>query len=374
MTKRNQGEGRVDLNLGNACSATAFAWAKKTFANREGQLGAPMPGPDKAFSTLLDFNGLKIAVSSDGIGTKIEVAERTGRYDTLGHDLGAMVVDDLVAIGAQPVGLSNILDVDVLDHEIIDALMKGLHNAAGIAGVVVTGGEIASLGDRIRGWGERMHFNWCATGIGVLPPGADPVDGSHISPQDVVISLASRGLRSNGFTLARNILKQSFGKAWHEAPYEGETPWGEVLLTPSLIFAPAVSRLIASGITIHGVVHITGGGIPDNLARVLAPNALGAVLDRLFPPHPAMRRLQGLGKIAEEVGYRQWNMGNGMLLVVPDYEVKRCLANLEAAGYCAQVAGRITQRPGITICSGGCNPQRLAYAVPERSSRGGEEG
>lgn len=358
----------VNLDLGNACSDNAFSWARKTFSNRWGKLGSLEPSFDHAFSTVLSFDRVKIAITSDGIGTKIELAERLDQYDTLGFDLVAMVVDDLAAIGAHPVGISNILDVDALDEGIVDRLMKGLHDAANVAGIAITGGEIAELGGRIHGWGERMHFNWCGTGIGVLPEGTRFVDGSRVGPGDVILSLASRGLRSNGFTLARNILQQVHGDDWHNTSFDEQTSWGQTLLTPSRIFAPAIRRLVDRGVPIHGVAHITGGGIPDNLARVLAPNRLGAALDTLCPPHAVMRRLQELGGVSESHAYRQWNMGNGMLLVIPKAQVKPALSSMDDTGYEAQVAGVVTEKPAITIRSSGYGPQLLSYVVKDDRS------
>lgn len=353
----------VNLDLGNACSKNALSWAKKTFSNRSGKPGAPALGGEEGFSTILDFGTVKIAITSDGIGTKIEVAERMGIYDTLGFDLVAMVVDDLAAIGAQPVGLSNVLDVDVLDYKIVNRLMDGLHDAAKVAGIVVTGGEIAELGSRVRGWGKRMHFNWCGTGIGIVPHGTRPVDGSNIAVGEAVIALASRGMRSNGFTLARNILQEAYGDDWHQTPYEGKTSWGEILLVPSRIFAPVISQLAGNGVSIHGVAHITGGGIPDKFRRVLALNRLGAALEGLYPPHAVMRRLQELDDVPEALAYRQWNMGNGMLLVIPEGQVERALSTINACGYSARMAGWITKRPVIAIRQAGCTPQILEYAV-----------
>ncbi|MDZ7821846.1 MAG: AIR synthase related protein [Candidatus Marinimicrobia bacterium] len=184
---------------------------KKPFGNRPAGEGSPVPGLDGAFSNIMDFRGVKIGMSSDGIGTKIEVAERTGIYDTLGYDLIAMTADDLAANGMETVNLTNILDVDHLDHAVVDALMRGLHDAAGVANIVITGGEIAELGGRICGYGRGMHFNWCAAGTAVLPEGTEPVDGSGISAGDSVIALKSRGFRSNGFSLLRNVMRERSG-------------------------------------------------------------------------------------------------------------------------------------------------------------------
>ena len=139
----------IDIDLGNQCSRIAYDWAKKTFTHREPGTGNPLMSADGGFSSLMDFHGVKIGMSSDGIGTKIELAERTGIYNTIGFDLVAMVADDLAANGIETVNLSNILDVDLLDSEVVDKLMEGLYEATKFANITVTGGEIAELGGRI---------------------------------------------------------------------------------------------------------------------------------------------------------------------------------------------------------------------------------
>jgi len=261
-----------------------------------------------------------------------------------------MVVDDLAANGIEPTGLSNILDVDHLEESTVDLLMKGLHDAALAAGIAVTGGEIAELGDRISGWGDGMHFNWCATAIGILPPYAEPIDGTAVRPGDHVIALRSAGFRSNGFSLVRRVMQQKHGDDWHQADCDGRT-WGEVLLTPSRIYAGYLSNLAAAGTRPSGIAHVTGGGIAGNLARVLAPTNLGAHLDNLFLPHEFMARLQQLGDIPDRQAYELWNMGNGMLLVTSPPETEAVLEAMERADVEARVAGIIMDKPGIEIAT-----------------------
>ncbi len=124
---------------------------------------------------------------------------------------------------------------------------------------------------------------------------------------------------------------------------------GRVLLTPSRIYAPLVVDLLDEGVGLTGAAHVTGGGIPANLARLLAPGGLGAHLDSLFPPHAPMRELMRRGRIPAEQAYRLWNMGNGMLLTVPPDRVDRCLEAADARGYPARVAGRVTTDPVIRL-------------------------
>ncbi|HRI29702.1 MAG TPA: AIR synthase-related protein [Chitinophagales bacterium] len=339
-----------DIDLGNQCSQNAFNWAKKTFVNRQGKPGEIALKVDGAFSNMLLFNGLKLGITSDGIGTKIELAERTGIYNTLGYDLVAMVADDLIAGGFVPTSISNILDVDHLHYNTIDQLMQGLHHAANFAGIAVTGGEIAELGNRIGGWGNGMHFNWCSTAIGILHPSLQtPIDGSQVHEGDAVIALRSRGFRSNGFSAVRRIMSQNFGNNWHTQQYTDAHTWGEVLLTPSLIFAPAVIRALNEGIHIKGIAHITGGGIADNFRRVLKVNQLGANLHNLFEPHPFMEELQQLGNLSPQDAYLYWNMGNGMLLVVPQNQVNKAIDALQQGEYKCRIAGHVTNKKRISI-------------------------
>ena len=363
MAKQQSG---IDIDLGNRCSQIAYGWAKKTFDFRPQGSGSPVKGLDGAFSNVTDFHGVKIGMSSDGIGTKIELAERTGIYDTLGFDLIAMVADDLAANGLETVNLSNILDVDFLDDRVVDRLMKGLYEAAKFARITVTGGEIAELGNRIGGWGKGMHFNWGATGVGVLPPGNEVIDGSKVKAGDAVVSLKSRGFRSNGFSLLRKIMRENFGENWHLEPYEENCTWGEKLLLPSLIYSPLITDLLKEKLSIHGIAHITGGGIGDNLARVLKVSGFGAHLDNVFDPLDVMLKVQELGSVDDEQAYRLWNMGNGMLLIVDKAQVQSVLEFAKGRGYQAQKAGEIIPQAKIELQSRGVKRKTLVYEVENR--------
>ena len=353
----------MDLALGDRCSSLAFDHARGTFANRTQGPGAPVLDGQGTFANLIDVGGARVALTSDGIGTKVELAERTGVFDTLGFDLVAMVADDLVAIGAEPVSLTNVLDVDRLDEARVDALMRGLAAAATEARVTVTGGEIAELGRRIGGFGEGMHVNWCATAVGVMDAGRAVIDGRDLRAGDAIVGLASRGFRSNGYSLVRRAMQASFGEHWHARPFDEARTWGEVLLTPSRIFAPLVIDMLRAGVALRGVAHITGGGIPDKLGRVLRTTGLGAVIDAPLAPHAAMIELQRLGGVEERAVYRLWNMGQGMLLVMPADGVDQALALAEAAGVPAGVVGQVSAAPGVHIASRGASPQDLFYGA-----------
>jgi phosphoribosylformylglycinamidine cyclo-ligase len=195
-----------------------------------------------------------------------------------------------------------------------------------------------------------MHFNWCATAIGVLHEKCtSPIDGSAVQAGDAIISLKSRGFRSNGFSLLRKIMLEQFGDDWHTAKYNEMTTWGEALLTPSRIFSPVICQLLDCGFHLKGIAHITGGGIRGNLERVLKINRFGAILDNLFEPLEVMRRIQKIGNISSETAYNYWNMGNGMLVVVDKTETDSILQKIEDAGYEAKAVGKVVMEQGVQI-------------------------
>ncbi len=340
----------VNIDLGNQSSQTAFGYAQETFSNRIGKRGEVASKTKGGFSNLLIFGNERIGIGSDGTGTKAELAERTGIYNTLGYDLTAMVADDLAAAGFEPTNLTNVIDVDYIDENIIAQMMQGLRDACNFAGIAITGGEIAELGNRICGYGNRMHFNWSATAIGVLPNQLKTdIDGHQVKPGDVVLSLKSRGFRSNGFSAIRRIMETQFGDQWHDEKYDDTLTWGEKLLTPSLIYAPLITKLIQKNLIPKGIAHITGGGVIDNLERVLKMTGTGAILDNLFEPLPEMLKIQELGQVSNEDAYRWWNMGNGMLLIVDEQNVDDILALASSSGYHCRPAGRVTQNEEISV-------------------------
>lgn len=340
----------MDINLGNSCSQDAYAWAKKTFVQRAGKAGALAPNLEGGFSNLLLFGQERIGIASDGIGTKIELAERSKKYDTLGFDLLAMVADDLATAGFEPTNLSNIIDVDHLDQAVINELMKGLSEACAFTGVSITGGEIAELGNRISGYGEGMHFNWCSTAIGHLPSQlAQPIDGNQIEEGQVIVAVKSQGFRSNGFSLIRRIMEKNFGPDWQHAPYDETCSWGEKLLTPSLICAPLINKWLNHDILPTGLVHITGGGIADNFRRLLKRKNKGARLENLFAPLPMMKKVMSLGEITLEDAYLYWNMGNAFLAVLPAEQLDAALALAQDTPYQLVRAGEITATSHIQI-------------------------
>ena len=343
-----------DIDLKVRCSQTAYRWASRTFDARAGKSGAVDRRLNASFASILAIGGKRVGITSDGIGTKVEVAERTGVYSTLGYDLLAMVADDLASNGIEPTNLTNILDVDRLDERVVGDLLSGLSQACLESGIAVVGGEIAELGRRVGGWGGGMHFNWCATAVGVLPDElASPIDGASCAPGDVIVAVREHGLRSNGFSLARAVLADAHGERWHEARCQatGES-WGAALLTPSRVCCTLVRSLVKEGVVPHGIAHITGGGVPDKLGRVLKVRKLGASIETPFEPPAFVQELIELGKVPAQKAWRHWNMGNAMLLLLAPGDVERTLA-VAAHGFEARVAGHVEEGSRIRIAHAG---------------------
>ncbi len=345
----------VEVSLGDACSRLATEASRRTLAQRRGKPGDVSPGSLGGYAPALRFGDARIGVTSDGIGTKIEVAERVQRYDTLGFDLLAMVADDLIAGGFEPTNAVDILDVDRLDQGVVRALMRGLEAAAEAAGVAIVGGEIAELGARVSGYGTGMHCNWTATALGV------PLEdfGGSLAVGDTLVAIAAHGLRSNGFSLAREVLRRAHGEAWHAVDWRGKS-WGARLLTPCLIGCRPLVAAHRAGHRLRQVAHITGGGLPSKLRRIL-PAGAGATLDGLFPPADWVAELQRLGPVSDREAYGTWNMGNAFV-VASDDPAGLC-AFLDGQGLRARVAGQVSAGAALRIRNRGAGggPEWLTF-------------
>lgn len=308
-------EAGVNIDLGDKCSAIAYQAAKNTFIGRKGMIGEPLVD-DGGFSGALDMGDYYLVQNDDGVGTKIQIAEMIGKYDTLGYDLVAMVADDAACLGAETISITNTLDVNKLDENKVASLMSGLERAALEHKIVIPGGEIAEVGDSLSG------YMWNATAVGILQKDK-VITGQNVKVGDKIIGLRSVGIRSNGFSLVRYILKNELGEGWAFEKFNNEETWGEAALTPSKIYCSAIMDMHgrygeAPKVELKGVVHVTGGGIPGNIVRVLKKSGLGAKLNNLPEPHEIMKRLMVMGKVSNEEAYRTWNMGVGMILISND--------------------------------------------------------
>lgn len=358
----------VNIELGDDASKILYNAAKQTWKNREGLLGEVIvPFDDFSGLRMIDVsklpNDTMMCLGFDGVGTKIEVAERINDYTSVAYDLLAMVCDDAVVRGGEPVLVGSILDVNNLGKEgesyteQVKQLAKGYINAAKDANVAIINGEIAELGERIGGYG-KFNCNWGA-GLVWFADKSKMFTGKEIKVGDKIVALRETGFRSNGLSLARKVFQKKYGENWHNVEFQGST-LGKFVLVPSKIYCKSIVNMHggvgkSSKTEIHGVAHITGGGIPGKLGRILKPSKFGAEINDPFEPPEVMLHCQKLGNVPDKEAYKTWNMGNGMLVITPKHEEVIKIAKNN--GIEAKCVGEIVEKSGIKIKSKGANSQ-----------------
>jgi len=281
--------------------------------------------------------------TTDGVGTKSEVARLVGRYDTIGLDCVAMSVDDLAVCGAEPLFFLDYISIGRNDPATIQAIVAGVVDGCKQAGCALVGGEISEHA----GVMEPDQFDLVGFAVGVVE--ADGRLPRGVRGGDRVIGIASPGLRSNGYSLARKAVcdRPLDEPAWPGA----DVSLGDELLRPSVIYSPALRRL-AGDVEVHAFAHVTGGGIAGNLSRVL-PSGLGAEIRRGSWPEPRIFAVVAeAGGVADEEMARVFNLGLGMLAVVPAGEVPSAVASLRSSGHAAYEVGRIIDGAGVAVVGG----------------------
>jgi phosphoribosylformylglycinamidine cyclo-ligase len=285
-----------------------------------------------------------LVASTDGVGTKMVVARDTGRYDTVGIDLVAMCVDDLVCVGAEPLFMLDYIATGKVDPDQVATVVAGVHEGCRQAGCALIGGETAEHA----GVMPRDELDLAGFAVGVVEQGTQ-LGPERVQVGDVVVGLASPGLRSNGYTLARHVLLERAGLELGDPAWVGaDHSVADELLRPSVIYAPAVLALRAVvGDGLHACAHITGGGIVGNLPRAL-PGELGAALQRSAWEEPRVfGEIARLGSVAEDEMDRVFNRGVGMALVLDAGASGEALRALEQAGQAASVIGEVVAGSGI---------------------------
>jgi phosphoribosylformylglycinamidine cyclo-ligase len=288
-----------------------------------------------------------LASSTDGVGTKTAVAQALGIHNTVGIDLVAMVVDDLVVCGAEPLFLQDYIAVGKVLPDLVAALVEGVSEGCVRAGCALLGGETAEH----PGLMAEGGYDLSATGVGVVE--ADKVLGpDRVRPGDVVIGMASSGLHSNGYSLARYVLLDIARMPLGGMVEEFGRTLGEELLEPTRIYAKDCLALAAET-EVRTFAHVTGGGLAGNLARVI-PRGLRAVLERgTWTPAPVFSLIGQRGRVERAEMERTFNMGVGMVAIVEPADVDRALAILTARHVPAWVLGDVTPNaddgPAVTL-------------------------
>jgi phosphoribosylformylglycinamidine cyclo-ligase len=279
--------------------------------------------------------------STDGVGTKALIAQAAGRFDTIGVDLVAMCVDDLVCQGAEPLFFLDYIAVGKLDPDHIEQLVEGVAEGCRQAGCALIGGEMAEHPGAM----DPGEFDLVGFAVGVVERD-QIITGEAVRPGDVIIGLPSPGLRSNGYSLARRVLLDVGELALDGPAYEGaHHTLAEELLVPSVIYAPAVLALQRQ-VDVSAVVHVTGGGLAGNLVRVLPKNVDATVEPKSWEEPRIFGEIRRLGQIDDDEMRKVFNLGIGMVCVVPADEAYRAMDILRTHGQRATEIGRVHKGSG----------------------------
>jgi phosphoribosylformylglycinamidine cyclo-ligase len=284
------------------------------------------------------FTNPVLVASTDGVGTKLMVAQASGRYNTVGIDLVAMCVDDLVCVGAEPLFMLDYIATGKVDPDRVETVVAGVSEGCRLAGCALIGGETAEHPGAM----APDDLDIAGFAVGAVEQGTQ-LGPEKVRVGDVVVGLPSPGLRSNGYTLARHVLLELAGLQLGDPAWAGaDHSVADELLRPSVIYTPAVLAVRAAlGDALHACAHITGGGIVGNLPRVL-PDDLGALLDRSSWVEPQVfAEIQRLGNVEEAEMDRVFNRGLGMALVLPADAADAALAALATAGQPSTVIGSV---------------------------------
>jgi phosphoribosylformylglycinamidine cyclo-ligase len=278
---------------------------------------------------------LGLAISTDGVGTKILIAQALDKYDTVGIDCVAMNANDILCVGARPVSMVDYIAVQQADPRLLGDLAKGLCAGAKQAGINIPGGEIAQVREMLHGGRDGFGFDLVGTCVGTVHPKRMLI-GQHVEPGDHVVGLASSGLHSNGFTLARKALFEAGALRVDDHPPELRRSVGEELLEPTRIYVEPILRMLDAGLRIKACIHVTGDGLL-NLARVAAQ--VGFVIESMPDVPPIFALIQRLGNVANAEMMRVFNMGIGFCVVVDPADAGRVRSMAEESGHPAAVIG-----------------------------------
>ncbi len=280
------------------------------------------------------FNDPLLVSSTDGVGTKVKIAQEAGIHDTIGIDLVAMCVNDIVVMGAEPLFFLDYIACGKVEVSLITALVKGISDGCVEAGCALLGGETAEMPDLY----EDGEYDLAGFVVGVVEK-EKVIDGSGIKEGDVIMGLPSSGIHSNGYSLVRKLLP------------EPDPELTKTLLTPTRIYVKQILELLKET-TLHGVAHITGGGLIDNVARLL-PEGTAAVLDTDAWKTPELfAMLQRRGNVARAEMFTVFNMGIGMAIILPAQDADRASRLLTAMGEEHFMIGRITKGHGNVVLGG----------------------
>ncbi len=318
----------------------------RTIETGRESLTVPLPGH---YASVMRLPGplapnVGIALATDSVGSKVIVAEQTGRFDTIGIDCVAMNVNDLICVGAQPLALLDYIAVERAEPTLLEAIGRGLAVGAADAGVEIPGGEVCQVPEVLRGHPSPYGFDLVGSAFGVVELDR-LIDGSAVRPGDAMIGLPASGIHSNGMTLARRALLDDGQLSMDQRPelLGGQTV-ADVLLEPTVIYVRAIMALIASEVEVRGLAHITGGGLL-NLRRI--GSGVGYSITSPLPSPPVFELIASLGEILAAEMWEVFNMGCGFVAMVPAEQADAAVQLLSAFHPGTAVIGTITDHAGL---------------------------
>ncbi len=313
-------EAGVDVDAAHGALSRLVAWVGRAGHDHCDGSGVGQSILESGFfASVLDLgNNTGLAITTDGVGTKLRVAEMADRYDTVGIDCVAMNVNDLVCVGARPIAMVDYLAVQRADPAVFEKIGEGLYRGAELANVSIPGGEISQIGEMLHGYRDGSGFDLVGTAVGTVALDGLVV-GDGIDEDDVVVGLKSNGLHSNGFSLARRVLFEQLGLSIHEQVSELGHTVGDELLRPTAIYVRAALDMLSEGARVKAFSHITGDGLL-NLLRVRSP--VGFKIESVPEPDPVFDLIQSGGKVSDEEMFTVFNMGVGFAVVVPMHDAE----------------------------------------------------
>ncbi|AAM23860.1 phosphoribosylformylglycinamidine cyclo-ligase [Caldanaerobacter subterraneus subsp. tengcongensis MB4] len=328
----------VNIDEGNKFVKMIKPFAEKTI--KEGVLEGI--GGFAALYEIKNYKNPVLVSSTDGVGTKLKIAFMMDKHDTVGIDLVAMCVNDVIVVGAKPLFFLDYFATGKLESEKAIQVIKGVAEGCEIAGCALIGGETAEL----PGFYKEGEYDLAGFCVGIVEK-EEIIDTSSMAIGDVVIGLSSSGLHSNGYSLVRKVFfeKNNFSIEDY-VPDIGKT-LGEVLLTPTKIYVKSVEVL--KGLKIKGMAHITGGGFIENIPRILRKGVSARIYKGSWEVPIIFDMIRRLGEIEEKEMYRTFNMGIGMVVIIDKEEVEKALKRLKEVGETAFVIGEIVEGEGGVI-------------------------
>jgi len=320
----------ADIGLSRLVNRITQTWPPR------GSLGG-VQLPIGYYANVIDIGGIGLAISTDGVGSKVIIAHLMQRYDTIGIDCVAMNVNDLICVGAQPISLVDYIAVEKANAQILEAIAIGLAEGAKEAGISIAGGEIAQLEDVVHG------FDLAGTAVGTVA--LDKIlTGRHLEPGDRIIGIQSSGIHSNGLTLARKVFFKRAEPLPLDHPVPGsEASLGDELLRPTLIYVREVMEILNQVPNIKSLAHITSDGLL-NLTRVEHPRA-GFVIDEMPETPEIFKMIQQYGDVSTAEMFEVYNMGVGFCVIVGETDVGSVLSILERYNRKAWVIGKVIDDP-----------------------------